>query len=105
MELGRWNVCACSNDTHGSGVARTSLDLLSIRDGEVGNRGTEVDEVVRRREGGNLSCCWSTKPPKILSICYMSDNENRILVLSVVLKAFGNYRVQQGEGRLGIPIP
>lgn len=58
-ELGRGHVrCGC-DDTHGGGVARTGLDLLTIRNRQVGNGGTEVDEVIRRREGRNLACFGS----------------------------------------------
>jgi hypothetical protein len=41
------------DDTHRSRVAGTRLDLRAVRDGFVG-RETEVDEVVSRREGGDL---------------------------------------------------
>jgi hypothetical protein len=50
-KFSRRHVRSRGNDTHRSWIARTSLDLLAIRDGHIGkSQGTEIDEVVARRE-------------------------------------------------------
>lgn len=70
LELARGHIRLSGNDTHGRWVAGTSLDLLSIGDGQVGDGEAEVDEVVARGQRGNLSSGG--------------------LVLTVVLKTSGN---------------
>lgn len=54
-KLGRRHVRGRGNDTHRSGVTRTSLDLLAICQRQIPNGETEVDKVVGRGERGNLS--------------------------------------------------
>ncbi len=54
-ELRGGHVLLTGNDAHRRGVARTSGDLLAVRDGQVGLSEAEVDEVVRRGQGSNLS--------------------------------------------------
>lgn len=54
-KLGGRHVRGRSNDTHRSGIARTRLDLLSIRDRHIGHRGAEVDEVVAGGERSDLT--------------------------------------------------
>lgn len=54
-KLGRWHVRSRSDDTHWCGVAGTSLDLLTIRDRQIGNGQAEIDEIVGRGEGGDLA--------------------------------------------------
>lgn len=43
------------DDAHRGWVTGTSGNLLAIGDGKVGDRGTEVDEVVGGGEGGDLT--------------------------------------------------
>ena len=54
-ELGRGHVRLCGDDTHRRGVAGAGRDLLAVGDREVRDRRAEVDEVVRRRERGDLA--------------------------------------------------
>jgi len=54
-KLGRGHICGGGDDTQWSGIARTSLDLLTVRDGQIGNGETEVDKVIARGKGGDLA--------------------------------------------------
>ena len=54
-ELGRRHVRRRGDDAHRRGVAGASGDLLAVRDRQVGNGRAEVDEVVLRRQRGNLA--------------------------------------------------
>lgn len=47
-ELGGRHVGRRGDHTHGGGVTRTSSDLLTVGDGQVGDSETEVNEVVAR---------------------------------------------------------
>lgn len=69
-KFGGRHVRCGGNDTHRSWIARTRLDLLAIRDGDIGSQGAEVDEVVARSERGNLTSCRH--------------------LLTVILETFGN---------------
>ena len=55
LELGRRHVRRRRDDAHRRGVARARLDLLAVRDRKVRHGRAEVDEVVRRRERGDLA--------------------------------------------------
>jgi len=54
-KLGCGHICIGGDDTHRGGIAGAGLDLLTVRDGLIGNGETEIDKVVARREGGNLA--------------------------------------------------
>lgn len=54
-ELRRGHVVSRGEDTHGCGVARTTLDLFTVGDGEVRDGETEVNEVVRGGQRSNLT--------------------------------------------------
>lgn len=56
-KLPRRHVIDRRNGADRSRVAGTTLDLLAIGDGEV-NGQAEIDEVVRRGEGSNLTWKW-----------------------------------------------
>lgn len=53
-ELRRWHVVSRWEDTHGCGVARTTLNLFTVGDGKVDGE-AEVDEVVRRGQRSDLA--------------------------------------------------
>ena len=74
-ELGRGHVRLCGDDTHRRGVAGAGRDLLAVGDREVRDRRAEVDEVVRRRERGDLASLSN--------------------VLAVVREALGDDRVKE----------
>lgn len=54
-KLRRRHVRRRGDDTQRCRVARACLNLLSVRDRQVGNGKAEIDEVVVRREGSNLT--------------------------------------------------
>ena len=54
-ELGRWDVRGGGNDPHRGGIARTRLDLLSVRDRQIWHGEAEIDKVVAGGEGCNLT--------------------------------------------------
>ena len=54
-ELRRGHVRLSGDDTHWCGVAGAGGDLLAVRDREVRDGRAKVDEVVRRRERGDLA--------------------------------------------------
>lgn len=83
-ELGRWHVRRRRNNTHRGRIAGALLDLLPIGDLQVRDRRAEVDEVVRRRERGDLSRRW--------------------LVLAVIREPCGNHRIKKRERGLRIAI-
>ena len=55
-ELGGRHVRRRREHAHGRGVAGARVDLLAVGERELGHRQAEVDEVVGRRERGDLSC-------------------------------------------------
>ena len=81
-ELGRGHVRRRRDDTHRRGVARSGGDLGAVREGEVGDRRAEVDEVVRGCERGDLAGGRD--------------------VLSVVLESSGDEGREKGERGLRI---
>lgn len=54
LELARGNVGGGGDDSHGSRVAGTTLDLLAVSEGLIGGK-TEVDKVVRGSQGSDLT--------------------------------------------------
>jgi hypothetical protein len=54
-KLGAGHIRGGRDGTHGSGVARTTFNLLAICYREIGQRGAEVDEVVGRGQRGNFA--------------------------------------------------
>ncbi len=54
-KLRRGHEVNTGDDTDWSRVARSTRDLLAVGDGEIRNGQTEIDEVVRRCKGCNLT--------------------------------------------------
>lgn len=66
-KLGAGHIRGGRNGTHRSGVAGTTFNLLAIRYREIGQRGTEVDEVVGRCQRGKFASLGGVYVQTVLS--------------------------------------